>query len=104
MLGVARLPKRNGHGMGSLAIGSGTMTESRQLSTVKMRHMAVLMTLSFLVYSTTSTLVFQVRCLPAVVCLPYCLPFLFVLFHMTLHSRRIAKPVDVSLAEFIVAN
>lgn len=38
-----------------------TMSESRQLSVIKRRHMAVLVTLTFLVYSTVSTVVFQAR-------------------------------------------
>ena len=38
-----------------------TVSESRQLSVVKQRHMAVVVTLTFLIYSTVSTTVFQVR-------------------------------------------
>ncbi|CAN0550818.1 unnamed protein product, partial [Ectocarpus sp. 12 AP-2014] len=42
---------RNGHGM--------IMSEARQMSVVKRRHVGVLVTASFLVYSTVSTIVFQ---------------------------------------------
>lgn len=50
--------------MRSVGSGTGTgisgMSESRQLSVVKTRHMAVLVTGTFLFYSTVSTIVFQV--------------------------------------------
>lgn len=36
------------------------MSESRQLSVVKRRHMAVAVTTTFLLYSTVSTVVFEV--------------------------------------------
>ncbi|CAM9924542.1 unnamed protein product, partial [Ectocarpus sp. 4 AP-2014] len=42
---------RNGHGM--------IMSEARQMSVVKRRHVGVLVTASFLIYSTVSTIVFQ---------------------------------------------
>lgn len=59
----AGLPKANDvTGMRSVSSGTGMsgMSESRQLSVVKTRHMAVLVTGTFLFYSTVSTIVFQV--------------------------------------------
>lgn len=61
----AGLPKANDTSItGMRSVGSGTgitgMSESRQLSVVKTRHMAVLVTGTFLLYSTVSTIVFQV--------------------------------------------
>ena len=41
-----------------------SMSESRQLSVVKRRHMAVMVTTTFLLYSTISTIVFQVSQCP----------------------------------------
>lgn len=60
---MAGLPKAND---ASRAARGGVeaaiaMSESRQLSVVKRRHMAVLVTATFLLYSTVSTTVFQVR-------------------------------------------
>eukprot|EP00903_Cladosiphon_okamuranus_P009052 g8654.t1 len=58
----AGLPKANGvTGMRSVSSGTGItgISETRQLSVVKTRHMTVLVTGTFLVYSTVSTIVFQ---------------------------------------------
>lgn len=58
---MAGLPKdstRTSRGEVEAAIA---MSESRQLSVVKRRHMAVVVTTTFLLYSTVSTVVFQVR-------------------------------------------
>lgn len=56
---TAGLPKANEIGRRPRA--EEGMSESRQLSVVKRRHMAALVTVSFLLYSTVSTIVFQVR-------------------------------------------
>lgn len=46
---------RSGHGHGHVI-----MSEARQMSVVKRRHVGVLVTATFLLYSTVSTIVFQV--------------------------------------------
>lgn len=46
------------------------MLESRQLSALKTKHMTMLTALTFLVYSTTSTVVFQVSRYPQCAMLP----------------------------------
>lgn len=59
----AGLPKASDvTGMRSVGSGAGIagISEWRQLSVVKTRHMAVLVTGTFLFYSTVSTIVFQV--------------------------------------------
>lgn len=62
MVRAARLPTANGgiH-LSNDGFGEGNMSESRALSVVNTKHMGVLMTLTFLLYSTVSTIVFEVR-------------------------------------------
>ncbi|CAN0027451.1 unnamed protein product, partial [Sphacelaria rigidula] len=57
---AARLPTANGgiH-LSNDGFGEGNMSESRALSVVNTKHMGVLMTLTFLLYSTVSTIVFE---------------------------------------------
>lgn len=57
--GLARHGGGSMRSVNSSVAGSG-MSESRQLSVVKRRHMVVLVTGTFLIYSTVSTIVFQV--------------------------------------------
>lgn len=63
MLRAVRLPTENGGitTLGSNAFRGSNMSESRQLSVVNTKHMAVLVGLTFLLYSTVSTIVFQVN-------------------------------------------